>query len=176
MRTLVRVALAALVVMLTSTAPRADIVSVSGRAQLADSDAPNRVGLGVRATVQALMFEGYWDYLGHGNDGSVRRAILGVRTDLGVSRVSVTLRAGLGAIRDTRGALGGTDVTGARSGFAGRAGAGAEAELGYGLRVGFSLDAEAYLVTASERSFRFDTTDAGTSYVGALYLEFRLGI
>jgi hypothetical protein len=163
------------VTLLTPSTARSELVSISGQAHVADSDVPDGLAVGVRASVSALFLEGYWDHVSYGSDVSVSRAVVGARYSGGVGRLSLILRAGLGTIHERGGALGAESAT-PRRGVTARAGAAVEGRLGYGFRLGLGIDTEAYLVVERDRSWSRDNADSGTGHIGSLYLKFELGL
>lgn len=163
---------------LPAPAARADLLSVSGQAQVAhDGDGPlGGGGVGVRASAQVLMVEGYFDYLSDLDGRSVRRTIVGVRGGASAWKLSLTGRLGLGPIRIVDDPSGPGSAS--RSGVAARAGAAVEVDLRYRMRLGLAYDVEArYLFSGSDLPFaREAPDDVGAGSTGLVYLKVHFGL
>jgi hypothetical protein len=131
--------------------------------------------LGFEAGVRVLLFDGYVDYMGFGSGKSVSRAIVGVRGALGKGWLRLVLRGGVGAIRESSGALttpvGATTLT--RTGGVVRGGGAVEVHLFPGGWLGAGVDGEAYdFLNSNTLGF----SNHGSNLLGVLRLTIELGI
>jgi hypothetical protein len=175
---------AALLLVATAAPASADVVAVHLKGQggfggletqelMPGGDDPGLgAAWGVQLGARFTIFEGYIERNAVG-EGSVSRAVLGVRGALGFGDTRLVLRSGLAGLRETDGALAGGDETIAdRSGLALRAGGAIEYKLARTLLVGFAIDSEYYGVTPGG----VDDIDTGFDVFGTLQLTFELGI
>jgi hypothetical protein len=158
-------------------APRADakVAAVYASGQVGAQTRGNHgVQLGFEAGAHVLIFDGYVSYLAFGAGQSVSRAILGLRGGFGVGPVRLVLRGGLGAIRESSGALTGPagtiDIS--RTGGVARGGASLEGRLYHGVWLGLGADAEEFLFSSNGPGL--DTH--GGNIVGLFKLTIELGI
>jgi hypothetical protein len=171
MRKLLLGVLAAGVISFTASHADAKIAAVyaSGQGGVQSGEAGN--GLGFSLGARLLIFDGYFDYMGFGQDMSVSRGILGLRGGFGVDRARLVLRAGGGAIHEQRGALTGPFGAADRTGGVVRAGAAIEGAINPFLYLGFAIDGESY-------RFPYSTIAPyqGSDILATLRLTFELGI
>jgi len=129
-------------------------------------------GLGFELGGRLLIFDGYLDYMGFGDDQAVSRAILGLRGGFGTPEFRLVLRGGAGAIHEQNGALTGSLMRADRTGGVARLGAGIEGRLNPLLWLGFNVDGETY-------KFDNDVPGApsqGSDVLAAMKLMFEIGI
>ena len=156
------------------TAPRAEAkiaaVYASGQGGVqSGQDAGN--GLGFTLGARLLIFDGYFDYMGFGQDVSVSRGILGLRGGFGTGDARLVLRVGAGTIHEERGALTGPFGAPSRTGGVVRAGAAVEARISPLLYLGFGVDGERYRFPDSPIA-----PSNGADILASLRLTFELGI
>jgi hypothetical protein len=132
-------------------------------------------GLGWQAGAQLLIFEAYLNQIAFANGSSVTRAVFGPYFDLTLGHWELSLHLGVGAIRDSGGALFGEDSAGAHNGAVARIGVGLERDLGTFFVIGASLDSEAF----SSKSMNYGADSQwqdGSSVFLSGHLKFELGI
>jgi hypothetical protein len=172
---LVSLAAALSVALVTSGVAEAKIAAVyaSGQGGI-QTHGDTGLQLGFEAGVRVLLFDGYVDYMAFGSGKSVSRAIVGVRGTLGSGWLRLVLRGGVGAIRESSGALtsplGPATLT--RSGGVARGGGALEARLFYGTWLGAAVDGEAYNFLGNSMGF----SAHGSNLLGVLRLTFELGL
>jgi hypothetical protein len=135
------------------------------------SGAETGSGLGFTLGARLLIFDGYFDYFGFGQNVAVSRAILGLRGGFGTGDARLVLRGGLGAIREENGALTGPYGAPSRTGAVARAGVALEARINPLLYLGFGVDGERYRFPANTQSPQW-----GTDVLASLRVTFELGI
>ena len=162
------------------TAPRAEAkiaaVYASGQGGVqSGQDAGN--GLGFTLGARLLIFDGYFDYMGFGQDVSVSRGILGLRGGFGTKDARLVLRAGGGVIEEQGGALSGrASGMPERSGEVGRVGAAFEGRVSPLFLVGIGVDGEAFSLPAAIGPTGSAASIVGTDLFANFHLLFELGV
>jgi hypothetical protein len=131
--------------------------------------------IGFELGAQMLIFDGYIDYMAFGSGRSVSRAIVGLRGGLGFGMFRLVLRGGVGAIRETSGAL--TTTVGAfaasRTGGVVRGGVALEGRIYTGIWLGVGVDGEAFgFFDDNGRGL----AATGSNALGVIKLTLELGI
>jgi hypothetical protein len=131
---------------------------------------------GFEVGAHVLLFDAYVGYMGFGTDRSVSRAIVGLRGGLGGEHLRLVLRAGVGAIHESSGAL--TTALGpatlTRTGGVARAGGSLEVRLfSGGLWLGAGVDGETFGFLGNN-SLGFSNHGSNLLAVGKLTFELGL--
>jgi hypothetical protein len=155
---------------------RANVAGLYGTGQAGlQTKGDTSLQYGFEAGAHVLIFDGYIDYMAFGAGRSVSRAIVGLRGGPGFGIFRLVLRAGVGAIRETSGAL--TATVGAfaasRTGAVMRGGVGLEGRLLRGLWLGVGVDGEAYELF---NTTGFNLSSGGSDALGVVKLTLELGI
>jgi hypothetical protein len=132
-------------------------------------------GLGWQAGAQLLIFEAYLNQTAFANGSSVTRAVFGPYFDVTLGHWELSLHLGVGAIRDSGGALYGDSSEGPHNGAVARIVVALERDLGTFFVIGASLDSEAF----SSKSMNYGTGSQwqdGSSVFLSGHLKFELGI
>jgi hypothetical protein len=126
--------------------------------------------VGARATI----VDGYVDYMGFGSGRSVSRGIVGLRGALGLGPLRLSLRGGVGAIREDNEALSmpTTDISVTRTGGVARVGGAIEAKVAPLVWLGAGVDAEEFHFLSNNQNM----ARTGSDVLGTLKLTFELGI
>jgi hypothetical protein len=172
---LVSLGVAALSVALLAPRAEAKVAAVYAAAQSGiQTHGDTGLQYGFEAGVRVLLFDGYIDYMAFGSGKSVSRAIVGVRGTLGSGWLHLVLRGGVGAIRESSGALttpvGPATLT--RTGGVVRGGAALEAHVFPGGWLGLGVDGEAYDFLGNSAGF----SSHGSNLLGVLRLTVEFGI
>src|SRR5262249_31815841 len=151
-------------------------IYAQGHGGVSGNDSAPGPTLGVEVGAKVLLLTGYFnvdDYVSH---GTVKRAILGLGTDVGLLGWRLSGRAGAGLMFENDGVFGMMDPVGDRSGFVARAGAALDHQLATAVWIGIGLDAEYFAIKATSDSALDKDVHTGGDILGSLHLRFELGI
>ena len=168
----------AVAVLGAGTVARADIFNVylQGQGGVSGNDTAPGPTLGLEVGANVLALQAYFavdDYVTH---GTVKRAILGLGTGIGLAGWRLSGRAGAGLMFENNGVFGMMDPVGDRSGFVARAGVAFDRQLAAAVYLGLGVDGEYFAIKPTDDSALDTSVHTGADVLGSLRLRFELGI